>query len=79
LSQERVEHVLRELEVYLDGELSEEDCRRVERHVSECPECFDHEQFLVRLRDIVRRKCGSAALPPGLSDRIRQSLSGALE
>lgn len=75
MSETNVEHVLQELEVYLDQELSEEDCRRIERHLSDCPDCFDHEQFLIQLREIIRRKCGFAELPSGLADRIQQALS----
>lgn len=75
MSSDRVQHVLREIEVYLDDELTEEDCRRIERHLADCPECFDHEQFLVRLREIVRRKCREGAEPPeDLVERIRSAI-----
>lgn len=70
-----VQHVIDEIETYLDQELTEEDCRRIERHLADCPECFDHERFLVSLREIIRRKCGGEAeVPAGLLERIRTAL-----
>lgn len=75
MSTDRVQHVLREIEVYLDDALTEGDRRRIERHLADCPECFDHEQFLVRLRAIVRRKCAGAPEPPeGLVERVRRAI-----
>ncbi len=75
MSATECEQILEEIEVYLDGELSAEECRRIERHMADCPACFDREQFQRSLREIIRRKCGSAEMPPGLADRIRRAIS----
>jgi anti-sigma factor (TIGR02949 family) len=66
------EETLTELEAYLDRELSREELERVEAHLTGCSDCFDRSEFRVRIRTIVRRKCGATAdLPPGLTSRIR--------
>lgn len=77
LSATECEQILEEIEVYLDGEVSPEECRRIEQHLADCPACFDREHFQRSLREIIRRKCGSAEMPAGLADRIRRAISSA--
>ncbi len=75
MSATECEQVLRELEVFRDRELSEEECRRIERHLADCANCSDREEFLRSLRDVIRRKCGTAELPAGLAERVRRMIA----
>jgi hypothetical protein len=48
----------------------------VERHLFGCTSCFDRSEFRVRVREIVRRKCGiEADLPEPVAVRIRRVIS----
>jgi hypothetical protein len=38
-------------------------------------ECFHTYDFQAELRQIIAAKCANETLPPGLADRIRQSLT----
>lgn len=70
-------HVLHLLEVFVDREMPDGDCRAIERHLAACEECADREDFVRRLREVVRRTCGSDDLPPGLEERVRRAIAGA--
>lgn len=72
------EEVLRRLEVYLDGELSEEEAVALAEHLDACPECLEHEKFLAKLREVVGTKLGTAPdTPEALIDRIRRTIGAA--
>lgn len=72
------EEVLRELELYLDGELGTEQARGIEEHLAECSPCLERQEFSSRLRRLVRDRCGRVdALPEGLADRIRRAIAEA--
>ena len=66
---------LSELEMFLDGELSEDQHQEVLDHLHACMECFHTYDFQAELRQIIAAKCANETLPPGLADRIRQSLT----
>jgi anti-sigma factor (TIGR02949 family) len=69
------QHVLDLLEVFVDREVGQGDCRAIEQHLAACQECADREDFVRRLREVVRRTCGSDALPPGLEERVRRAIA----
>jgi anti-sigma factor (TIGR02949 family) len=70
------ERALLELEAYLDGEMGEPARAEVERHLFGCTSCFDRSEFRLRVREIVRRKCGTeVALPEPVAVRIRRLIS----
>lgn len=70
------EEVLRDVEVYLDGELSSPEAAALAEHLSACPECLEHEMFISRLRAILRTKLGASSdAPEALVDRIRQTIA----
>lgn len=74
------ERALDELEAYLDGELAEPGRVEVERHLFGCASCFDQSEFRLRVREIVRRKCGvEADLPDRVVVRIRRLISTEIE
>lgn len=65
--------VLRELEVYLDGEDVAELHTVIERHLSGCSPCFDRAEFQREVKLLIASKCTDCA-PPGLMDRITAQL-----
>jgi anti-sigma factor (TIGR02949 family) len=69
------DEVLRDLDLYLDGELPAPRARTVERHLSECSPCLARGEFRRRVIEIVRTKCRSQEEPPAsLHLRIRRSI-----
>jgi mycothiol system anti-sigma-R factor len=70
---------MRELELFLDGELSPEECAHVASHLEECLECFHAFDFQAELKAVIAAKGCNDAMPPGLLDRIRQCLDDPAE
>ena len=69
------EHVLREIELYLDRELDATEASHIEQHLAECGGCLDHKEFRESLRALVAKKCGPAPAPEELVARIRDLLA----
>ena len=69
--------VLKEIELYLDGELTASACNEIKAHLSECIPCTDHAEFRKRLAELIGRKCGCEEAPAELIERIRFRLEGA--
>jgi mycothiol system anti-sigma-R factor len=65
------EQTLREIELYLDGELAQEISIEVSRHLSGCHPCTSHAEFRRQLKIIVSRKCCESDVPPALGEKIR--------
>jgi mycothiol system anti-sigma-R factor len=74
LSPTDCEHVLKQIELYLDGELVESLRVEVERHLGGCGACSGHAEFQQRLKDAIRSKCGCHEIPPELIERLRASV-----
>lgn len=75
MSQIDCEEVLREIELYLDGELQDGSLRReIDIHLSACGPCMDRADFRRRLKSLVHRKCGREEVPATLLERIRSAL-----
>lgn len=69
------EEVLREIELYLDGEIQDRSLRReIDVHLSACSPCLDRADFRRRLKSIVHEKCGREEIPSNLLERIRSVL-----
>lgn len=66
--------VLLALERYCDGEASEAERMELRVHLEECPDCAHRQEFIRELRVVIRRKCGTAELPPEVEARIRALL-----
>ncbi|MGN6472295.1 MAG: mycothiol system anti-sigma-R factor [Mycobacteriales bacterium] len=67
--------VIRQVYLYLDGEIDEEHRIEVRQHLTECGPClrqFDIEQ---EVKALVARCCGSDVAPDGLKQRLRAKLS----
>jgi len=70
LSPTDCEHVLRQIELYLDGELDPAIRVEVSSHLSTCHPCTDHAEFHKRMKELLRSKCGCEP-PAHLVERIR--------
>lgn len=68
------EQVLQEIDLYLDDELDESECRQIEAHLSDCADCLSRTEFRRKLQSLIARKCGREAVPSSLYERIRQVL-----
>ncbi|MBI4260095.1 MAG: zf-HC2 domain-containing protein [Actinobacteria bacterium] len=64
--------MLRDLELFLDRELPDVECRRVEEHLAACAPCMGRVEFRRRLQVIVARTCGEESVPPELMLRVRR-------
>ncbi len=66
---------LRELELFLDGELPAEDHKHVLAHINECMECFHAFDFHAELKALIAEKCHREPMPDGLLERIERCCS----
>ncbi len=65
--------VLRELEMFLDGEDSAELHKAIERHLTGCSPCMSRAEFQREVRLLIASKCTDCA-PPGLLERVQANL-----
>ena len=65
--------VLRELQLYLDGECATDLEQIMAAHLEHCPPCFDRVEFQREVRMLIASKCTDCA-PPGLMERVSQQL-----
>ena len=63
---------LRELEAFLDSELSEETHVAIRSHLEQCPDCLQAFDFHAELKIVVAQKCRSDEMPAGLLAKIEQ-------
>jgi anti-sigma factor (TIGR02949 family) len=61
---------LRELQRYLDHDLSVEVREAVEAHLGGCVDCLQAYDFHAELKIVISTKCRSEVLPPGLLAKI---------
>ena len=71
MSEIECEQVLRQIELYLDGELVGLQRVDVERHIGHCSDCHGHSEFMRRLKEMLRDKCGCYEVPPAVAERVR--------
>ena len=62
---------IRELDAFLDGELSDATRTAIHEHLGGCTDCLQAFEFHVELQQAIRRKCNNDELPPELLVRIR--------
>ena len=62
---------------YLDGELGPDDCRQIEQHLMECPECQDCFDALKKTIDLCR-KSAREEIPGDMRERLRSKLRDCL-
>jgi anti-sigma factor (TIGR02949 family) len=63
---------LRELELFLDSELSDDARTAIQSHLSGCTHCLETFDFHAELKTIIAAKCRNDELPPGLMSKIEQ-------
>jgi len=70
---------LRELETFLDGELSAEARDAIQGHLGGCVDCHQAFDFHAELKLVIARKCREEAIPPSLLARIERCLDEDLD
>ena len=61
---------LREIERFLDTELSPAAHNAIQEHLDGCMHCLHTFDFQAELREVISAKCRSDEMPPGLLDKI---------
>ena len=64
---------LRELYLYLDGQLTDEDRVHIQQHLDDCSPCLEAFDFEAVLRLVVRSRCVDE-VPESLRARIARAL-----
>ena len=70
---------LRELETFLDGELTDDALHSIRAHLERCPDCFEAFDFQAELKAVISAKCQQDEMPPGLLGRIEQCFQTDLD
>jgi anti-sigma factor (TIGR02949 family) len=63
---------IRELEAFLDDELSDDSHHAIHAHLEGCTDCLQAFDFHAELRTVIAAKCRNDEMPPGLLSRIEQ-------
>ncbi len=63
---------IRELDTFLDGELSDDARAQIRHHLEGCVDCLQAFDFHAELKIVIARKCNNDEMPPGLLARIEQ-------
>lgn len=63
---------LRELDVFLDDELSPQARQSIRHHLDDCPDCLSAFDFHAELKQVIGEKCNNDEMPPGLLARIEK-------
>lgn len=63
------------LDIFLDGELTDERRDNIQSHLDSCPTCYEAFDFEAELRIVIRTKT-VIEVPPELVARIRSALYG---
>jgi mycothiol system anti-sigma-R factor len=69
---------LRELETFLDEELTPETRDAIHAHLEGCPDCLQAFDFHAELKAMIAHRCRDE-LPPGLRERIERCFDTALD
>ena len=63
---------LRELETFLDNELTEGARSVIHSHLGGCADCLQAFDFHAELRLVIAAKCHNDEMPPGLLSKIEK-------
>ena len=66
---------LRELDLFLDDELSPDARHSIRHHLDECPDCNHAFDFHAELKQVISKKCNAEEMPADLLTRIEQCFS----
>jgi mycothiol system anti-sigma-R factor len=64
---------LRELYLYLDGQLTDDDRVHIQQHLDDCSPCLEAYDFEAELRIVVRSRCVDE-VPESLRARIAKAI-----
>ena len=70
---------LKELELFLDGELTPAARDEIRAHLDDCPECFEAFDFYAELKIVIAAKCHNDEMPAGLLARIERCFHADLD
>ena len=73
------DETLRELETFLDEELSPGTREMIRAHLGGCHNCLETFDFHAELRQVILVKCRNDEMPPGLLARIEQCFGEDLD
>ena len=63
---------LRELELFLDQELSDNAREVIHSHLEGCPDCLEAFEFHAELKTVIAAKCQNDEMPPDLLSKIEK-------
>jgi mycothiol system anti-sigma-R factor len=66
---------LKELDVFLDNELSVDVRLSISHHLEGCPDCHGAFDFHAELKMVIGEKCRNEEMPPDLLARIERCFS----
>ena len=70
---------LREMEAFLDDELSDDVVTSLRAHLGGCHDCLQAFDFQAELKAVIAEKCRRDEMPPGLLSRIEECLQTDLD
>ena len=73
------DETLKELETFLDGELTEDAVVAMRAHLEGCTDCLQAFDFHAELKAVIADKCHRDQMPPGLLTRIEECLHTDLD
>jgi mycothiol system anti-sigma-R factor len=62
--------VLARVYEFIDHELADADCAHIQQHLDECGPCLREFGLDQLVKDVVKRGCGSEAVPEDLRSRV---------
>ena len=65
---------LRELDAFLDDELSSTTREQIHSHLDDCIDCLQAFDFHAELKQVISQKCHNDEMPPDLLRRIELCL-----
>ena len=68
------EHTIRQVYIYLDGEMTTYRRWQITRHLNRCPPCKDGFDFELELRRVLQSRCRDA-VPEELKQRIADAIA----
>ncbi len=66
---------LRELDVFLDDELSDDARSTIRHHLDGCPDCLSAFDFQAELKRVIGEKCRNDEMPAELLSKIEKCFS----
>ncbi|MGI9163208.1 MAG: mycothiol system anti-sigma-R factor [Mycobacterium sp.] len=67
--------VMAEVWMLLDGECTESETVRLQRHLDQCPDCLRHYGVEERVKNLIATKCSGEKAPEHLVQRVRIEIS----